>query len=416
MSREPLTVSLQSARRLAVTKQHLAGAMPRRATAATILSIIRDLAYVQWDPVSIVAPSHILSLWNRLGDFRPSDLERLLWVEKKLFEHWTPIASIVLTEDFPLYSSLMKRYPESLSRSWANQIGPAKRFLAKHSDLRKRVLRELRKGPLLQSQLKDHHRTKRDEGDWGPSSDVSEMLFHSLMSGEVMVVGHEGNQNIWGRAEDFLPDLVREKAYSEEEAERTAAERAVRALGTAAPSEIRFYFVRGRYQNLKAALSYLEKESRIRRVEVDGFGDREARYVHEEDVPLLDSMNSAAWRPRVSLLPPFDNMVIHQARTKRVFDFDYVREQFLPKEKRKFGTYVLPILWGERFIGRIDPRLDKKSRTLVVNAVHAEPNAPLDPQVGLQVRDKILSLARFVGAETVSYTPQVPRAWRAAFL
>ncbi len=133
MSREPVTSSLESVRRLAVTKQRLAGELPARATTSAILSVVRDLAYVQWDPVSVVAPSHVISLWCRVGDFRLQDLDRLLWDDKKLFLHWTPVASIVSTEDFPLYRSLMVRYPQSMFPSWANHGRRAEKFLAEHS-------------------------------------------------------------------------------------------------------------------------------------------------------------------------------------------------------------------------------------------------------------------------------------------
>ena len=102
----------------------------------------------------------------------------------------------------------------------------------------------------------------------------------------------------------------------------------------------------------------------------------------------------------MSLLPPFDNMLRQHAL---VFGFEYVREQFLPKVKRRFGTYVLPILWGERFIGRIDPRLDRKNERLVVNSVHAEPGAPGGREISSMVGETIEKLADFAGAREVEY-------------
>ena len=416
MSREPLTASLESVRRLVVTKQHLAGKRPSRFTSESLLSVVRDLGYVQWDPVSIVAPSHLLTLWARLGEFRPSVLEKLLWHDKTLFEHWTPMASLVLTEDYPLYLSLMRRYPESLTRSWGNHRERAKKFLAQHSDLRRKILRELKKGPRSIGQFEDHHHTKRNEGEWGSASDVSLMLFHLLMSGDVMVVGHEGNQNLWGLSDEFLPSWVERTELSEEDAEREAAQRAIRALGAASPPEITYYFVRGRYDHLRRTLAQLEDESAIHRVAVEGLGDRDERYVHHLDVPLLESLRTDRFEPRMSLVPPFDNLIYSQSRANRLFGFDYVREQFLPKEKRKFGTYVLPIVWGEKLIGRIDPRLDKASGTLHVNAVHAEPGAPREREVAEKIAETVSNLAEFLGASRVRYTAHVPEAWKRVLL
>jgi uncharacterized protein len=412
MSQETIDVSLESARRLAVSNQHLSGKLTARPGARAILSVVRDLTHVQWDPITVVAPSHILSLWSRLGDFRPSELEKLLWNEKKLFLHWTPIASIVLTEDYPLYRSLMSRFPDSMSSSWGAQRQRAKRFLVTHRKLREQILGELRKGPLRQGDFQIPTRTRKDESGWSFGSDLSLMLFYLLMSGEVMVVGHEGNQNLWGLSEQFLPSWVDTRTLSEADQERESALRAIRALGTATPREINYYFPRGRYQDLAGTLLRLREEGAIHRVQVEGLGPRDERYVHRQDLRSLQSKSSAAWQPRVSLLPPFDTMIGNIERTKRLFGFEYVREQFLPREKRRFGTYVLPILWGEKFIGRIDPRMDKERGELHINAVHAEPQAPADRETADQIRETIARLGKFLDARRVIYSSRVPEIWK----
>jgi uncharacterized protein len=412
MPADPIHASLESTRRLVVTKQRLTGPVKKRPSKADLLSVVRDLAYVQWDPVPIVAPSHLLSFWSRLGNFRPTDLDDLLWQDKTLFEHWTPMASLVLTEDYPLYGSLMRRYPDSLTRSWGSQRDSARRFLASRGALRKKILAELAGGPRAVSDFSEHARTKRDDGDWAPASDVAHLLFHLLMTGEVMVVGHRVNQNLYGLADSFLPDWVDRSALSEEEFERRAAERALRALGAATEREIHLYFPRGRYQNLGKVLTQLESESKVHRLVVDGVSSRKVAYVHAADIPLLESLQGTAWQPRVSLLPPFDNMVYSPSRSQRLFGFEYIREQFLPAEKRRYGTYVLPILSGENFIGRVDPRLNKESGTLEILSVHAEPAAPTDPGTAESIAEAIQRLGTFVGAKHVSYRSRVPAPWK----
>jgi len=410
LSETVITTSLDCARRLAVTKQHLAGKVPTGPATEMIVSVIRDLGFVQWDPVDVVAPSHLITLWSRVGKFRMSDLDRLLWDDKKLFEHWSHAASIVLTEDYPLFYSLMKRYPESLSKSWGGWKARARKWLAENKGLRKKILNELGKGPLRLSEFEDHARGKRSADGWTSGSDVSTALFHMQMSGDVMVVGHEGRQNIWGLSETFLPSWVARNELPEQEVEREGAERTIRALGTASPSEINRYFLRGRYLDLKKALERLQEESTVHRVQVTGLGGE--RYIHDRDVQLLESMNSRVWQPRMSLLAPFDNLLAVREGTSRLFGFDYVHENFLPKNKRKFGTYVLPILWGDRFIGRVDPKMDRENERLVVNSIHAEPGAPKDKEVALKIRGTIENLAEFLGAKEVEYTARVPKAWR----
>lgn len=414
MSDGIISISPKAARRLAATKQQLSGRLQKKATGETILSLVRDICYVQWDPISVIAPSHVIAIWGRIGNFTSSMFENLLWKEKKIFYHWTPIASLVLTEDYPLYYSLMKGYPDSLTKSWGIHAVRAKKFLAGHRDLRRKMLNELKNGPLTLTQFTDYVRTKRSSDGWSSGSDVSTMLSHLHMGGEVMVVGHEGLQNIWGLSEDFLPGWVQKKVLPRKEVERQAAERTIGALGTASPSEIYRYFIRGRFENLNGALRSLEEESRIRRVNIEGQRSRDGFFILEKDLPLLDDIESDAWEPRMSLLAHFDNMISVREWMKRVFDFEYVHEQFLPKNKRKYGTFVLPIIWGDRIIGRIDPRMDYDKLKFHVNSVHAEAGAPDGRDVAPMVADTIWRFADFLGAKEVVYSAQVPPAWKNA--
>src|SRR3989442_13678155 len=114
----------------------------------------------------------------------------------------------------------------------------------------------------------------------------------------------------------------------------------------------------------------------------------------------------------MSLLAPFDNPTARRAMTSRSFAFEYVPENSPPPNKRRFGTYVLPILWGDRFIGHVDPKMDRENGKLLINSVHAEPGAPGDEEVSLKIGETIDHLEEFVGAKKVEYTARVPKAWR----
>jgi len=95
-----------------------------------------------------------------------------------------------------------------------------------------------------------------------------------------------------------------------------------------------------------------------------------------------------------------------------MFGFDYLHENFLPQSKRKFGTFVHPILYGDRLIGRADLRMDRKNEKLLVNSVHAERGAPGDKEVSSEIRQTIQQFAEFLGAKEVVYTARVPAAWK----
>ncbi len=410
-----IATTLENARRLAVTKQRLAGNLPSKPDAGAILSVARDLGCIQLDPISAVAPSHLIVLWSRLGNFEKSDLEGLLWRDKKLFEYWAHQQSIVLMEDYPLYYTMMRSYPDTFVKPW----GPAwsqrvKRWMDANLDLRKYVLRELKqKGPLLSRQFEDKSKTKRHGSGWGSSSEISRMLFNLFFKGEVMVAGRQGNQKLWDISERFLPSWVLKKELSAEEVEYEAAERSLQALGIANASEISFHFLRGRYRNLKETLKRLQEESKIHEVEIaEGPVGKGERYIHSEDIPILEKLQSDNWRPRVSLLSPFDNLICDRTRTKLLFDFDFTSEIYTPPSKRKYGYYVLPILYGDRFIGRIDPLMDRKKEKLLINSVHAEPNAPRDKKVSAEIRESVEQLSEFLEAKEVAYSRRVPKFWQ----
>ncbi|MCI4346746.1 MAG: winged helix DNA-binding domain-containing protein, partial [Thermoplasmata archaeon] len=205
---------------------------------------------------------------------------------------------------------------------------------------------------------------------------------------------------------------VGREVLSEEEADLEAAQRAVRGLGVATAKEVHHYFIRGCYRDIRSTFETLAANSRIRRVVIEGLSGKDERFVHEDDVALLDDLTRDRFSPRVAVLPPFDNMICSQARGKRLFNFDYVREQFLPKAKRRFGMWVLPILRGEQFIGRMDARLDKEKRRFLVHALFAEPGAPAAQAVGAEIREELDHLAGFLGADSVAFTSKVPSIWK----
>ncbi len=407
-----LSCSLEDARRLQVTKQHLSGKLPVRSTSEQMLSAVRDTCFIQWDPITAVAPSHVIAFWSRIGKFRLSDLDRLLWDERKFFLHWTPMASIVLTEDYPLYSALMRRYREPPAKTSIKYLIRARKFLADHKELRTRILNELKAGPLRLNQFKGYAPTGRAPDGWSSGSEISNMLFQLLKTGEVMVVGHEGNQNVWALTGDFPSKSAKNRELSEDEFEREAAQRALRALGIAFAREIYLYFPRDRYLALDTTLKQLEEESIIHRIKIEGITDKE-RFIHERDIPLLESIDDK-WQPRLTLLAPFDNLLGDRARTQRLFSFDYVHENFLSESKRKFGTFVHPILWGDRIIGRADLLKDKTTGKLLVNCVHAEPGIPVDKEIGQRIAETMEDFGEFLGTTEVVYTSRVPAAWKSS--
>ena len=135
-------------------------------------------------------------------------------------------------------------------------------------------------------------------------------------------------------------------------------------------------------------------------------------YVHRDDLPLLDRLAAGEWEPRTTLLSPFDNLICDRARTERLWDFRFRIEIYVPKDKREYGYYVLPILHGDRLIGRIDPLMDRKHKRLLINAIYAEPDAP--PDAAPAIAAAIERLATFLGATDIAYPATMPAGWEQA--
>lgn len=129
---------------------------------------------------------------------------------------------------------------------------------------------------------------------------------------------------------------------------------------------------------------------------------------------LLERLRREAWRPRTTLLSPFDTLINDRDRTELLFDFRFRLEIYAPKEKREYGYFVMPILHGERLIGRIAPTVLRDQARLAVEAVYAEPDAPRDRATGRAVAGAVEELARFLGARQIAYGRNVPPAWKAA--
>ena len=378
-----LVLSLGEARRLAIRSQHLAG--PRSAVGVDgMRQVLRGLRVLQLDPVNVVARSHLLVLWSRLGGFDRSDLDTLLWRERWLFEYWAHAASLVLAEDYPIHRLMMRAYQVT--------EGP-QNWMEANDSFRRYVLDRLRDaGPLPSEAIEDRSAVSWTSTGWTNGRNVDRMLDTLWKQGVITVAGRDGLRRLWGLA-DFpaAADLPREELVT------LAAGHALRSLGVARARDVERHFTIGRYPGLD-----LERMDWARLVEVEG--GREQWWVHRDTLGLLDE----EWRPRTTLLSPFDNLICDRARTERLWSFAYRNEIYVPKHKRRFGSYVMPVLAGERLIGRVAPRMDRKQGELVVEGVFAE-DACAGLMADAPVAAAIESLASFAGASSVRYAgPVVP--------
>ncbi len=406
-------ISPALARRLAVTRQRLAEKSNPPIGPDQILDVIRDLGCLQLDPTNAVARSHLLVLWSRLGTYDLAHLDALLWQERRLFEYWAHAASIVLTEDYPIHSVTMRSHGKD-SSAWTRRTMA---WVKENEPLRRRILRELRRnGPLPSRALEDVSVTRWNSGGWTAGRNVSRMLDHLWSKGQIMVAGRAGAQKLWDLTERCLPEWAPRESLADHEAVYQAAQRSLRALGVARATHIQQHYTRGCYPGLAGVLAKLESEGRIVQVQI-GDGRREPAgpgpwYIHADDLPQLDRLAAGDWKPRTTLLSPFDNLICDRKRTEQLFHYSYRLEIYVPPAKRKYGFYVLPILHGDRLIGRIDPEMDRAHGRLTINAVYAEPDAPATREAARAIAAAIRELAQFLGATDIVYGRRVPSIWK----
>ena len=325
------TVTVAQARRIAVRAQALDG------TADGILDTVRRLGFLQIDPISTVAPPQQLVLWSRLGPYDRAELDRLLWDERKLFE-WG--AFIWPIEDLPLIRARMRR-PRG-KYAWERR---GEEFLETNANFRRYLMRELeQRGPVLSRELEHELMIPGEPSRWWGTRKVTMMLEILQGRGEVAVVGRRGKQRLWDLGERWYPET---EAVPLEEADRLLAEKRFRALGV-----------------------------RLEQGEWCAHPDA-------TDAPVPK---------RVTLLSPFDRLIYDRERTEALFGFHYRLEMFVPKAKREYGYYVLPILVGDRLVGRVEPRFDRKTRTLEVVGAWGDTS---------RLDEALTSLAAFLGADTI---------------
>jgi uncharacterized protein YcaQ len=387
---DAVRLSRRRARQLAVIGQRLSSPRP-----SSILETVHDLGEVQLDPTSVVARTEHLVLWSRLGRrFRVDELERLLWIDRELFEYWV---HIVPTADLAIHRESMRRYLRG--------DNARRRYVRTWMELNERfsgyILRELRRrGPLRARDLEDRVVVRWRTGGWNDerSRHVGMMLDLLWCQGRVMIVGRDGQQRIWDLAERSLP-MKQTPRLPQSEVARRLIERQLRARGVDRVQGFGRAFD-GRPPGWERALAWLIRDGVVVPVEVDGLPGE--LFAHRD---LLD----APFRGRTTLLSPFDDLISDRERTERLFDFLFRLEIYVPKAKREHGYFVLPILHRDRLIGRIDPAFDRKANVLRVHAVHAEDDAPGEawPDVDRAIHD----LGAWLGADEI-VLPRLPRVWR----
>jgi uncharacterized protein len=394
-------VSAEAARRFLVARHALAPARSLTGGPDAVLEIFRRLGSVQFDPLAVAGRNHDLVLHARVAEYDPAWCDQL-YERREIFEAYNKGLSLVPSDELPWFRvTLSKNAP---------------RVLAENADVAGRVLDRIRaEGPL--SSL-DFEREGGATTDWFgvPTNTVRAVLEAYAVTGVLGLARREGNRRYYDVLERLLPaDLLAHEIPLKEALRHKLLSRyrAHGLLGTG-----------GGAGDIFGGLGYAKPDPRMPghpgrtalREELVGAGElvpveienlRGTRFVLKAEVDLLERPPEPS--PSVAFLPPFDPLVWDRVLLGSLFGFEYVWELFLPPAKRRWGWYVLPMLFGDRLVGRIEPRIDRAGGRVQVLGLWWEDRFPPRRIEGFvdAMRDALRAYLRFGSATRIEWAPEL---------
>ena len=356
------TISLAAARRIVLAAQGFAEPKPGGAVDRRHLKrVLSRLGLFQIDSVSVIVRAHYMPLFSRLGPYQRDLIDDAAVGRKRLlFEYWAHEASLLPVETYPLMRWRMERAARGKG-IW----GHLAKLAAERADFVEAVFSEVvSRGPLAASDFDG----ERGNGGWWGWSDSKSALEFLFWAGRITAAGRRPSfERVYDLPERVLPkSVLAMPTPAPEEAHRQLLRIAARALGIATASDLRDYF-RMSPADADPRIAELAEAGELLPVKVDGWASK----------AYLDPKSRRPRRVAArALLAPFDPLVWERSRTERLFDFRYRIEIYTPADKRVYGYYVLPFLFGERLVGRVCLKADRQASVLRVNAAHAEDHAP----------------------------------------
>lgn len=351
------------------------------------MNVIEHLGYVQIDTINVVERAHHHTLWTRVPGYAPGMLADLLARDRRVFEYWGHAASYLPMDDYRFYIPRMNSFPWN---GWTKQV------YERHKGIMPKVLERIQtEGPLGSADFKTSEKKRGTWWDWKPAKTALELL---MWRGDLMVTGRRNFQRIYDLTERVLPSSVDITVPNKVEATRFQISRALSAHGIASKRDIRDYLRMGVSNTIPGVLDDMVSSGEVIKMEINELGGEDYYALTGE---IEDGLRLRKRRPDIHFLSPFDNCVINRRRGERMFGFSYTLECYLPSARRKYGYFTLPILWGEDFVGRFDPKADRKNKVLVVKNMIFESGTTIEEDLIAALGHKLSAYARLNSCQKV---------------
>ncbi len=389
-------VPAAAARRLLLGAQGLFDEPGRRATTATVQALIERMGFVQVDTINVLARAHDLTLFSRLDGYRPEQLRKLLEEKRSLFEGFTHDASIIPTTWFPHWRPRFAQDRLRLQAHawWQHHFRGTDGAKVVHG-VKDRIERE---GPLKSSDF-EHPEKRGPWWGWKPQKAALDFLWRS---GELMIPRREGFQKVYDLTERVLPGAWALPCPDPSEQLEWACGTGAERLVFFTPKELAEFWAVLETPEARAWCASAVQAGRLVPVQlVDAFGQHSPAFALADWETRLGRWSDPPVRTR--LLCPFDPILRDRTRALRRFGFDYRFEAFVPQAKRQFGYFVLPILEGDRLVGRLDPKLHRDRGVLEIKGLWWEPGISVTKARRRSLLDALEQLAGFVGAADIRF-------------
>lgn len=386
-------ISNHDARRVFLAKQGLCNAPGRVLDKQGLLQLIHDLGFVQVDSIQTVERAHHQILFSRNQTYRREHLTELVERDGALFENWTHDASILPSAFFVYWKHRFRREEQAIIERW--RIWRREGFEAVFDQTYERIVKG---GAVMSRDVKAADQVSGGWWNWHPSKTALEYLWRT---GKLAIAGRDNFQKVYDLVERVLPEDHRAPEVSHEEFVDWTCRSALERLGFATVGEIAAFWDLLSLAEVKAWVEANRNMLREVVVESANGGKPRASYCLDGFVERIGETPEPPARLRV--LSPFDPLLRDRNRTERLFGFFYRIEVFVPEPKREYGYYVFPLLEGDRLIGRIDMKADRKAGRLNVRRLWLEPGVRASAGRMGKLDAELARIARFTGVEDVRY-------------